>query len=153
MGGPELGGGPWPPRTFLGCQPQGLYPNSQQDCQGAPVQTLATTSAHPGGRGGWFPGDPPAWGYSSCPLCFPQTLLGPAEPQFSPSGGVPSILSWGFLRSPPPPSNQRDQQRAPPSSCPPLPAPLVGERGRPLPATCLPARPPLCPGTVAFMST
>lgn len=35
----------------LACQPQGLGPNSQQDCQGGLVQTLPTTSTHSWGCG------------------------------------------------------------------------------------------------------
>ena len=35
-----------------------------------------------------------------CPLLSPAPP-GPAEPPFSPGGGIPSILGWGFLSSPP----------------------------------------------------
>lgn len=44
-------------------------------------------------------------GMSSCPLCFPWTLLGHTEPWFPSGGGIPSILHLGLLGSPPLPSS------------------------------------------------
>lgn len=127
-----------PDTQNLACQPEGPCPNSQQDYQGGPVQPsppqaliLRTAS---------FPRDPIAWNTSSYALSFPQTLLGLAEPRFSPGGGIPSILGWGFLSSPPPPQQSTRLAQGSPTVLPSL-THLCGNMEGLRPPTHLPARP------------
>lgn len=104
------------------CHPQGPRPDSQQDCQGGPVHTLPAISTHSWGR---FPGDPPAWGTSSCPRCFPWTLLGQAEPWFPRSGGHPQHFGPGVSWVTPTPQQLTRPAQGSPLSCP-LPCPTFG---------------------------
>lgn len=114
--------------------PQGLGPNSQQDCQGGLVQTLPTTSS-------W---GCTSQGASSCPFYLPWTLLRQAEPQFPPSGGTPSVLGLGFLRSPPSPQQLTRPAQGSLVILPPSLAPLWGTWKAFAPNS--PARPPLSLG-------
>lgn len=103
-----------------------------------PVQTLPTTST-PGGGGGRFPGNPPAWGTSSYPLYFLWTLLRQVEPRFPPSGGISSILGLGLLWSPLPLQQLTRPAQGSPSSCR-LPFPTLGAmKGLCPQLTCPPA--------------
>lgn len=108
----ELGCGPELGKTratqSLACQPQGLCPDSQQDCQGGLSRPYPPTSTD-----SWeaVPGRPTSLG---CELLSPPLSLDPtqeAEPR------LPSILGLGFLRSPPPPQQLTRPARAPMLSC------------------------------------
>lgn len=107
-----------------------------------PVQTLPTTSTPEAEGGGWgrFPGNPPAWGTSSYPLCFLWTLLRQVEPRFPPSGGISSILGLGFLWSPLPLQQLTRPAQGSPVILPP-PLPHFGGHERPLLPTHLHTRP------------
>lgn len=112
------GRGPWPPRTFLGCQPQGLYPNSSKTAKG-PVQTLPTTLTLGGGRG-WFPGTHQLGAAALSPSAFPRPSWGRQSLSFPQVGASPAFWYWVFLGHPPPPAINETSRGLPPSSCPPL---------------------------------
>lgn len=112
---PRMGLGAGVPQN-LTCQPQGLHPDSQHDCQ----EGILFPPLTPGRRGS-PPGDPAARGMSP----------GPPLPS--------DRLQWGG-----PPQQLRDQH-SPPPSCP-APPPTLGGLGRPLSlrSPALPARGPWC---------
>lgn len=129
-------GGPAPPR--IACHAQGLCPDSQRDCQGGPVQILPTISTHSWGR---FPGDPPAWGMSACPLLLSLDPTWAGRALVSPKWGHPQHSGPGVSWVTPTPQQSTRPAQASPVILPPPPPHFRGMWKAPAPDS--PACPPL----------
>lgn len=120
----------------LACRAQGLCPDSQQDCQGGPEQTLPTVSACSGGR---FPGDPPAWGVGARPLLLSLDPTWAGRASVSPKWGHPQHSGPGVSWVTPTPQQLTRPAQASPDILSPPPPHFWGMRKAPAPDS------PVCP--------